>query len=203
MSTIGNYSFLPWLRQGLANQIKSQDGDPLVKLRASVDVTLELAGEKVGGGSETATVTRPVALFGPSDIIGIETRAIVRIEPRDWPCITNFEPNYVPHIEFYDEDFPWRYTPAAPNQHRLRPWIALVVLQEGEFADGKNLAGKPLPFIEVPDLDVFPLAAQLWAWAHVHVNRSLATGDQFTSDDMAAVLPKLQAELNKSADIAY
>ena len=64
----------------------------------------------------------------------------MRTEPRDW--ITNFEPNYLPQIEFYDEDFPWRYTPAAPSGSglRLRPWIALVVLGEDEFEDGKNVA---------------------------------------------------------------
>ena len=59
---------------------------------------------------------------------GPGARAIVRLEPRDW--ITNFESNYFPAIDFYDEDFPWRYTPAAPDGTglKLRPWVALVVL---------------------------------------------------------------------------
>ena len=45
-----------------------------------------------------------------------------------------------PTIEFYDEDFPWRYTPAAPGRRggRLRPWLALVVLAEDEFARGRR-----------------------------------------------------------------
>ena len=41
-------------------------------------------------------------LYGAGDIIGIESRAIVRTEPRHW--ITNFETNYLPFIEFYEED---------------------------------------------------------------------------------------------------
>ncbi|MCW5560047.1 MAG: hypothetical protein KIT22_19700, partial [Verrucomicrobiae bacterium] len=150
------------------------------------------------------TVPRKVALFGPGDIVGVDKRAIFRVEPRDW--ITNFEPNYLAHIEFYDEDFCWRYTPAAPDaaKGRLRPWIALVLLTEGEFTEGRNIQNKPLPYVDVPDLSVFPRAEELWAWAHVHVNRSLSANDgEFVSTDMAAVIPKLQAVLSQNPDLGY
>src|SRR5712691_8215613 len=202
---LGTYSFLPWLRQGLANQIQSADFDGSVKVRAQVNVQLELRGERLGGGAQTSAVNRSVALFGPGDIVGIERRAIVRVEPRDW--ITNFEPNYLPAIEFYDEDFPWRYTPAAPDlvKSRLRPWIMLLVLKEEvEFSEGKNIKDKPLPYIDVKDLSVFPRADELWAWAHVHVNESLAANDaEFVSHDMNAFIPKFEAVLNRNPDLAY
>jgi len=201
---LGTYSFLPWLRQGLANQITSADFDANVKVRAQVRVDLELSGNKVGGGVETVPVSRDVALFGPGDIQGIETRAIVRTEPRDWA--TNFEPNYLAHIEFYDEDFPWRYTPAAPDSglSRLRPWIALIVLRDDEFTAGTDARNRPLPYIDLADLSILPPADELWAWAHVHVNKSLAAADdEFRSTDMNAVLPKLQALLNSNPDHAY
>ena len=202
---LGNYSFLPWLRLGLANKIDSADFDNNVKVRARVNVELEARGDKLGGGMLAVPVTRPVALFGPGDIVGIDRRSIVRVEPRD--RVTNFEPNYLPHIEFYDEDFAWRYTPAAPDlsKGRLRPWIALVVLQEGlEFTEGKNVKDRPLPYIDVSDLSVFPRTDELWAWAHVHVNRSLAANDsQFYSTDMASVIPKLEEVLRENTDLAY
>jgi hypothetical protein len=205
MSNLGTYSFLPWLRQGLANQIASADFDNSVKVRAAMNVQLEARGDKVtGGGTQTLPVNRPVELFGPGDIVGIDRRAIVRMEPRDW--ITNFEPNYLAHIEFYDEDFPWRYTPAKPDllKGRLRPWITLLVLKEGEFEDGKNIKDKPLPFIDVANLALFPRADELWAWAHVHVNRTLAASDaEFVSKNMDAVMPKLQAVLNENPDLAF
>ena len=201
---LATYSFLPWLRQGLANQIQSADFDAAVKLRVQVKVQLELKAEKLASGQQTELVDRSVALYGPGDIQGIESRAIMRVEPRDW--ITNFEPNYLPQIEFYDEDFPWRYTPAAPDvtKGRLRPWIMLVVLEETEFTDGQDVRDKPLPYIDVPDLSVFPPAEQLWAWAHVHVNRSLAANDaEFTSKNMTAVIPRLRAVLDENPDLAY
>nr|WP_280252751.1 hypothetical protein [Nocardia abscessus] len=199
---MGNYSFLPYLRQGLANNIGTPDFDPNVEVRASVTVTLEVRGEKLDGGTATAPVRMPVAMFGPGDLVGIDRRMIVRVEPRDW--ITNFEPNRLAHIEFYDEDMPWRYTPAAPERGRLRPWIALIVLTEAEFTDGKNVNGRPLPYIDVANLDVFPRADEMWAWAHVHVNRSLAgTDDEFITTDMAAVIPRLQEVLAEDPDLAY
>ncbi|MGL4883157.1 MAG: hypothetical protein ACRC8K_19170, partial [Waterburya sp.] len=142
-------------------------------------------------------------LFGPGDIAGIVSQGILKTEPQNLITNFNFESNYLPYIDFYDEDFPWRYTPAAPNGNRLTPWIMLIVLKTDgkEFKDGGNIKGKPLPFIEVANPSVFPPADQLWAWAHVHVNRSLA--QQTVSTDMAAVIPKFQSVLNENPDLAY
>ena len=202
---LGTYSFLSYLRIGLANKITQPDLDP-VQLRASFDVGLSIEGQPVSGSTLlTQPVTKPVQLYGPGDIVGIEPRAIFKTEPLNW--ITNFESNYLPYIDFYEEDFPWRYTPAKADEgaHRLRPWITLVVLEEGEFEDGRNLKDKLLPYIDVDSAnDKFPPADQLWAWAHVHVNADMAAAeDQITSTNMSAVLPKLDNALKGNADVAY
>jgi hypothetical protein len=202
---LGTYSFLPWLRQGVANLVTAADFDAGVLLRAAIRVDITAHGDQGDGtGAISGTRGKDVALFGPGDIVGIEARAIVRSEPRHW--ITNFEPNYVPFLEFYDEDFPWRYTPAAPdkNLHRLRPWIALVVLEEGEFEEGKNVQDKPLSFVTVDNpKDRFPPADELWAWAHVHVNRRMTQNDdEVVSNEMGPVLGKLNATLDEDRDLA-
>jgi hypothetical protein len=204
---IGIYSFLPWLRQGIANNIKSLDNDNSVKLRSTVDITLKLEGKGLGT-TKTVDIPRKVALYGPGDIIGIESRAIVKTEPRNW--ITNFEPNYLPYIDFYDEDFLWRYTPAAPDKNlgRLRPWIALVVLKEEEFEEGKNTRGKPLPYIKIKSSftagDLFPPADQLWAWAHVHINEDIVKKDNDVENkDVKTVLQRFQQVLDQDPDLAY
>src|SRR5215467_4250638 len=170
---LATYTFLPWLRQGLSNSITQDESAPNASLRATVDVQVTLRVESIGAAIPDVPIPRAVGLFGPGDVIGVERRAIVKTEPKDW--ITNFEPNYLAHIEFYDEDFPWRYTPAMPDtqRHRLRPWIMLIVMGENEFEEGKDITGRPLPYIDVKDPSVFPPAEQLWAWAHVHVNRGL------------------------------
>lgn len=209
MSTKASYSFLPWMRQGLAGRITTADGDTTVKERAGVEVELQVAAvTPIGADIPPEPIDRTVQLYGPGDVTGIDTRAIVRTDPRDW--ITNAEPNYLAQIEFYDEDFPWRYTPAAPDASglRLRPWIALVVLEEPEtgipeFRDLGGAADQPLPSIET-DAALLPPAAELWAWAHVHVNASLsANADEFVSTDAAVVAARLDAALAADRDIAY
>src|SRR5687767_6614020 len=170
VDTLRNYTFLPWLRQGVATQIDVQDnlGEPgVAPERASVQVSFKVGGEPV---------SKIAHLLGPGDIVGINPRAIVKTEPRNW--VTDFEANYLPYIEFYEEDFPWRFTPAkaAGNNDQLRPWIFLMVLTEEEF-DEKGLVG-PLPAFEIkadvgdPE-KLFPRHDETWAWAHVHVSRNV------------------------------
>jgi hypothetical protein len=194
------YSFLPWLRRGIGTQLAGAG----TAQRATVAVRLRLIGEALDGPDPlTRDIVRNVQLYGPGDVIGVDRRAIVRTEPRDWA--TGFEANFLPFIEFYDEDFPWRYSPAVPDTatRRLLPWLALVVLAEEEITqDGRSPEGA-LPFVEVSDLGVFPPATQLGAWAHVHVNRSLtASTGEVVSDDMAAVLPRLADVLDENPDLA-
>jgi len=202
---IATYSFLPWLRQGLANTITAQDLDPGVQTRATTHVQLTLSGDPVGGGAElTATLDRDVALYGPGDVIGIDPRAVIRTDPHNW--ITNFEGNYLAAIDFCDADFPWRYTPAAPDEAglKLRPWVTLIVLAPTEFDEGKDVGSRPSPYISVSSSSVFPPASELWAWAHVHVN-DLLSGDPslLVAPDMTQVLPRLQSVVAASADAAY
>lgn len=205
---LGTYTFLPWLRQGIANKITAADGDTTVQTRVAIDVTLRVTGQAVDGGTALQQdITRPIELYGPGDIIGINGNQIFKTSPRHW--ITNFETNFFPYIEFYDEDFPWRYTPAKPlaaNTSRLRPWIALIVLKEEEFKEGPPVEERPLPYIIVDDLALFPPADELWAWAHVHVNKPLIDDPndaQVPADQNAVVLEKLEDTLKADPDRAY
>jgi len=206
------YSFFPWLRQGLGNLITDPDQAGRTELRSQIPVALQLSSTGPAGplNQQVPASPRNVPLAGPGDIVGFDTRNVVRTEPRNW--ITGFEPNHLPFIEFYDEDFPWRYTPAAANtaSHRLRPWIALVVLQEGvEFEEGGAAGDRPLPHILVSNPAAFSPADQLWAWAHVHVNRAMtdsvrapalgAAGDPAVT----TALQRLGQTLTENADLAY
>lgn len=196
MSKIANYTFLPWLRQGVANQINGQSG-----LRATIAIDLTLTGEKVGGGFEVKPpIQKNIEIYGPGDIVGIDQKAIIKTEPYNW--ITNFEPNYLPYIEFYDEDFPWRYSPTTPDGNRLKPWVMLVVLKEDEFTDGKNIKDRPLPYFTLKGDVPLPPSDQLWAWAHVHVNKNII-GTQFETDNSGDIQSKLASVLRTDSDMAY
>ncbi|MCS7477945.1 hypothetical protein ACFFQW_42550 [Umezawaea endophytica] len=205
--TDGAYSFLPWLRTGLTTRIGGEPGNG----RATVQVRLELNGDALGTGpAPHKLVEQPVQLYGPGDVVGIDPRVVSRMEPP--PFTTNFEPNYLAHVEFYEEDFAWRYSPAAPNAatRRLAPWLALIVLAAGdgagpaEFEEGE-VGGGPLPFITVTAPNALPPAGELGAFAHVHVNGSLAGRldvDDATPGGMGGVLSTLATVLRDAPDSA-
>jgi hypothetical protein len=203
---IGTYSFLPWLRQGLANNVETPaEADAR---RGQITVTVNVIGSGLTEpGSRSFDKT--LELYGPGDIIGIDAKVIVKTEPRNW--ITNFEPNYLPYIEFYDEDFPWRYTPSPPNGNRLIPWLTLIILTDAEFDDGKNILNHPLPYFTLKETiqadTVFPHEEDLWAWAHVHVNRDIvgagADPDDPRSHDQPAMIGNFKSVLNQNPDLAY
>src|ERR1700749_2470062 len=101
---LATYAFLPWLRQGMATAITTA---PAAGTRASIHVEVSLSGDPVTGNVElTQSVAQDIQIYGPGDILGIDTKAIIRTEPR--AGITNFESNYLAGVDFYDEDFPWR-----------------------------------------------------------------------------------------------
>ncbi|MDR7253973.1 hypothetical protein J2X46_002963 [Nocardioides sp. BE266] len=197
---IASYSFLPWARQGLGGQVQEADQAVVPGIRATIGVTLTINADKVGGGTTSQQVPRNVEMYGPGDVVGIDAASIVRSEPRHW--ITNFETNYLPYVEFYEEDFPWRYTPAksADGGRRMRPWLTLVVLAEDEFVDRATLSGGKLPVIEATDsAGTFPDWATQWAWAHVHVNGTLG-GDP---NDQPGNATRLGATVAADRDSAY
>jgi hypothetical protein len=189
---LATYTFLPWLRQGIVSKITQEDtlaASPGSRERASVKISLQV-------NKEPHFASRDVQLVGPGDVVGINPQAIVRTEPRNW--ITDFEPNYLTFVEFYDEDFPWRYTPARAvqtdgetKQTRLRPWIFLMVLEESEIEPSAAVSG-PLPIVRIKDgidlNDIFPPADQAWAWAHVHVGKDIT---RESTDQMVKALEDL------------
>ncbi len=200
-----SYTFLPWARQGLANRIAA--AAPAGQLRSSVDLRLTLTSRGLDGVEATKEFPRTVQLYGPGDVIGVDRRAVIRTEPRDW--VTNFEPNYLAAIEFYDEDFPWRYTPAPTDAAgaRLSPWLVLAVFAEGECPETAGAPGRPLPSVTLTDAALagaLPDPATLWAWAHIHVNRGLTANEaEVVAADRDVVAARLDATVREDADLAY
>jgi hypothetical protein len=174
--TVGKYTFNAWLRRGIGGSITESDtlgaGGGAVKERASIPVDVTVNAN---------AVHKDFTLLGPGDVLGINPNIVVRTEPRDW--VTDFEPSYLAFIEIYDEDFLWRYTPARAVGDKLRPWLALAILEEdgpdhpGEFT--RNDASVPLPTISVHTTASLPSLTQSWAWAHVHTNDSFASATDF------------------------
>src|SRR5437016_4268349 len=191
---VANYQFQSWVRRGISAQINEQDtlGNPAAALpsgeRASVPIGVSI--------NDTPEPPKDCALIGPGDIIGIHRDMVVRTEPHNW--ITNFEPNYLAFIEFYDEDFPWRYTPAKPEGDHLRPWIFLLVLKQGEFdRDDRRL---PLPVVLVKSKDALPPSDETWLFAHAHTEMDIAPGEL---SSLEKYLISLETEITTDPDKIY
>lgn len=187
---LARYDFLPWLRRGVAAEITAADAltGPLPR-RAAIPVAVTV--ESSGGDAPTQdTVTTTVELYGPGDVVGIDPRHVICTVPPN--RTQSFEPNYLAAIEFDGPDFPWLFTPAAPTPassstpHRLRPWVSLVVLAEGEFTRAPR-APNPLPAIVVAEATTLPDLDESWAWAHAQIAGGLAAADLET---VAAAAPE-------------
>jgi len=189
--TSAYYSFFPHLRQGLANLIAEEDsltGGTGARAQISFDVNIERT--KHDGSTDVATATRSVDVIGPGDITGLNSKAVIRHAPTEGD--KTFEPNYLPLVEFYDEDLPWRYSPAKAKdnsgQKRLRPWMSLVVLTSSEFSFDTDFKGV-LPAINVNDAaNTFHPNDTSWAWTHVQINKDLgpSTGTGATTNALSS-----------------
>ncbi|HMG93705.1 MAG TPA: hypothetical protein VK589_26790 [Chryseolinea sp.] len=188
---IARYQFHSWARKGISSNITEADdlgaGTSSGKERAEIAVPVAL---------NEAGMTKNFMLIGPGDIIGINRDMIVRTEPLNW--ITDFESNYLAFLEFYDEDFAWRYTPARPQGAKLRPWIFLLILKEEEFERTKRTV--PLPTIIVKSTDAFPPANETSLWAHMHSNADIPNSEL---SDYEKFLLSLNKTLEEDPDQVY
>ncbi len=190
------YTFLPWLKKGLSAKITEHENTDITlqpDMRASLQTFVYLNSE------DTPAVSKTFSLHGPGEVQRLSQSAILRTDPISG--IQNFESNYLPYIEFYDEDLPWRYTPAVADdateisKARLSPWICLIALREDEFTINTDTPGRPYIVLSsgVSGADIFPPDDQLWAWAHVQVNKEY-TGAP--ADVHATLLNDINADPN-------
>jgi hypothetical protein len=161
------HRFLPYVRQGFAAGFTNPDTlNPVLPARASLPVSLRVNDR---ADSEAAVTVQP---YGPGHVVGIDTRNIIRADP---PRLSvDFEPNYLPLIEFDQPDFPWLFTPAAAgSQGKLRPWLCLLAVRRQEGVELRFEAGGTLPVLTIGDParpgEELPPLEESWAWAHAQV----------------------------------
>src|SRR5688572_32033124 len=166
---VGTLSFASLVRRGLAAGIETPDGGS-----AGAETTLSIAVSFDGSLEAIA----PLKLVGPGDIVGLDSRVVVRTFPK--PDEVDAEVDHFALIEFDQADLPWRYTPARENaQNQLRPWINLIVLEEGEASIQPPGGSQKNPIVTTARANL-PDLAQSWAWAHTQIE-----GTGFTNDNPA------------------
>jgi hypothetical protein len=188
------YSFLPWARRGVAANIDQVDhlgttpaAGPAARATVTAALTIEIVPVPGAPAAAPSAITKTVGIVGPGDVKAFQPAAVLRAVPT--PGAVNATPGELAFVEFYDEDFPWRYTPArATPTHRLRPWLALFVLRAGADAEF-DLLQRPgeLSILVVRDDVTLPPVTESWAWAHVQTSGDLSDADDL--DDFVTHAP--------------
>jgi hypothetical protein len=195
---LGKYHFMAWSRRGLAAALDNPDYGSSLPLRGGLQVDLSVSAQ---GPSPTTTPvpTVKVQTYGPVDILGFDSRHVVRTEPRAFT--PNFEPNYLAGIELDEPDLPWLFTPASPAGDRIRPWIALIVLKADEF---KLVPGapQPLPAIDVSAIGALQPLDDAWNWAHTQVSGDGGLAGTMSSTP-AGVIARLLCPRRLDPETAY
>jgi hypothetical protein len=176
------YSFLPWARRGVAASIDQTDhlgrtpaAGPAGRATVTASLTVDTVAVPGALATGPSTIAQTVAMIGPGDVKAFKPDVVLRSVPT--PGAQNATPGELTFVEFYDEDFPWRYSPAkATADHKLRPWLALFVLAADEFTL-LTRPGEP-SILVVTAAHALPPATDAWAWAHVQTSGDLgAVGD--------------------------
>jgi hypothetical protein len=183
-ASLGAYSFLPWVRQGLAAAASAADG-----ATAPARLTLQAVVDVKDGGSSAPVSVR---MLGPGDVTGLDrgdgpgaagarrnSGQIIRREPP--PATQTFEPNLFPFVEFDRPDLPWLFTPTkAGTDDRLRPWLVLVAVALGPGVELQPPGSRPLPVLAISApataSEQLPDLAESWAWAHAQVAGVIPAG---------------------------
>ena len=159
---MSDYNFIASMRRGIATKIAAIDGDTG---RPQFQLSLRF------NDNANRQANLNLSMFGPGDVTGLERRHIRRMEPP--PGSRDFEPNYLPFLEFDRAEMPWLLTPELGNTPR--PWICLLVLPKSDAINLTEEGNAPNPVLDIaalPDDYTLPdLTDRRW-WAHVEVNGS-------------------------------
>ena len=152
--------FLPWLRLGMGALNPSNQRRTA---RRSITIRTNIRDKS---GKLLDSVDNSVTLKGPGEVVGFSDEVISLTEPAANEA--SFPPNQIPYVDFSDPDFPWRYSIEEPDaNHRLRPWLLLVVLSKDEYRELPP--GRVCAMIST-ESRFLPDPAESWAFAHVQVS---------------------------------
>ncbi|MGH9265530.1 MAG: hypothetical protein ACRD1D_12655, partial [Acidimicrobiales bacterium] len=160
-----------WCRRGIVAELNTADTGQALDQRAAVRVGATITNAGPGGVD--------ITVLGPGDVTGLDLRLVVRTQPR--PGTDTFEPNHLAAVDFDLPDLPWLVTPArAGSGDGLRPWIALVVVEQQLGVSLGLEAGALLPVlriespadarVELPD----PGSTDLWAHGQLLADAAIA-----------------------------
>jgi hypothetical protein len=180
--------FISVIRQGLSTRLPVADSgatSPGLHNKPLAEALAVRARATIG---TVAGAPVTMQLFGPHDVAGIDPHQLVRRSDPP-PGAQSFDTSLFVQIEFEHPALPWIHTPLAQSGGRLRPWIALVVLERTSPNAPVDLApvqDDRLAVLTVADAADLPPIDETWAWAHGQV--ALDDSTPAAPADLAALI---------------
>lgn len=166
---------LPYLRKGLVNNLTTKNENVAGEKRARINVQLSFMMQTVDSKTNDYNKNlnldgQTIEVLGPADVKSVNKRAIVRVSPAENSEV-KLNRSYMPYIEFYEEDLPWRYTPFAPESSNFYPWMALIAVKPEELkvTMNGNVKVANLTLTAERYAQVFPKHSELRGLAHVQI----------------------------------
>lgn len=186
MTDEAQYTFVPWVREGVQ---PLDDDEPDT---ATVKLTVE--GESSDGDTEEESDEVYLTLYGPGEVTGVDRRQVIRTEPT--PRTSDFPPNHFPVVEFDRPDLPWLFTPESEGEdEERRPWLCLVTVERTEGVSVRTGTDTPASVLDIQGPadpgDQLPDLAGSWAWAHAQVVGADDVGDELQTDLSEKTLSRL------------
>lgn len=126
--------------------------------RLGSSIPLILTDTNTGQQTLPGDGNAPFLLKAAGDVAGIKRSAIKHMAPA--PFTHDAETTKFVHIDLYEKDLPWRYTPRTVEDDHVYPWLVLLV-GTGEEIDIKgNIANAAASVLAAHDL------AESHLWAH-------------------------------------
>ena len=176
---------LPYYRKGLSNSITSSG--QLKRHRATLKVNLGVELNKKFDDTRVEKLLdgQEIQLMGPTDVKSLQKNAISRISPPEGAKTRLFK-DYLPYVEFFEEDLPWRYTPVATTDADFRPWMTLIAVKEDEVSFHVNSNGTKLATLQIGSEErygeIFPSTKLLFNVAHVQIDSAVEVTRENVND---------------------
>lgn len=173
---MANIYIYPYLRKGISCNINSSGTSNQRRADIKVKLGLELNDTTTDNSNIQEIDGQTIQLMGPADIKSISTRAINMVSPPENTEVKLFK-EYMPFIEFFEEDLPWRYTPVQTDDKDFHPWFALIAVKEDEVEFKVTNDGSRLAVLNITSeeryQEIFPSKDLLPKLAHVQIDSKL------------------------------
>lgn len=167
---------LHYFRKGLSNHITAHGGLKQKRATLKVNLGVELNRKDLGIVEKQTLDGQVIQLMGPADVKSLQKSAVNRISPPEGAKTRLFK-GYLPYVEFYEEDLPWRYTPVATGDKDFRPWMTLIAVKEDEVVYQMSSDGVKLATLQIGSeeryQEIFPNEGVLSKIAHVQIDSAV------------------------------